>query len=556
MKKVATNSIELIKKINHVKTSRYLRSQNVISEHLEIPTDSEVEEKIICDAIFQFLKTNFTGCRLRVGNESISLRLDGSIHRKANKIREIFEQEHEWRTWFERNHSNIYRQWRDNRSNWNGGYAQVRELSGKMFVYVPFKPSRIPNYFDRGIIPLLQFLKQEHEKDSRLANICDDTIRLMEEEVERRERERREKLERELNEYTRQIRNLLYKPVTALQESKSPVDRRLAEKMIHWARENGKAPEYVLPATYKEMVPLKTKVQVMNEINSQEENWYVVPMFEGYEIPEGYELQEGWGRVTRHDPDNERARKGTAPIVVEEYIFLSFDIEQWKHLLPEGYNELLTITEQYRKEAEEEMAPFLEEEKKKIAEATARAKRETEEARKLEEEARKIAEQEAREAQLREEEERRVHEEQERQEREQQEAREREEMERTEREATEREERRRRLAEQLRAQVTEQEVPYTPPQVIPSDERAEAAEQGLYRNSRAIPLERYVAINEDGNRRRFRTQHDAAQWLGYSFGDFIRIRDFHEPHESVETYEHQQQQRQEDVDAADEDLPF
>lgn len=542
---MTVNSVELVKKINHVRTSRYLKVKNIIEEHLDFPRNEEHEEEMLKNAIFQFLKRKFVGCKLRAGGESISLRLDGAIHRKANKLREIFNHEHEWRTWFENNHRNIYSTWRSNRSNWSSGNVQIRNLNDKTFVYVPFKPSRIRNYYERGLVQLLDFLSNEHMYDSNIANIYDEAIRLMEAEVERRERERRERIERELNDYLRGLRNRLYKSTVDLQESDDAVDRRLAQKLTQWARANGKAPEYAVPATYTEMVPQNTKVQVMNQVNSQEENWYVVPMFEGFELPEGYELQEGWGRVTRHDAANERSRGGIAPIVVEEYIFLQFNMEHWQHLLPEGYQELLEVTERFRKEAEEEMAPVLAEEKLKQEKAEAEEKKRAAEAKKLEEEARRVAQERALEESR--EMERRL-----RDERERQEQQEREQMERAQQESREQQERRRRLAEQLRAQVTQEEVPYTPPQVIPSDERAEATESGLYRNMRAIPLERYVAINGEGERRRFRTPNDAATWLGISHGDNVRIRDFHAPHEAVENYEHRRPTPSENQDG----LPF
>lgn len=540
------NSVEIVKKLNFVKSSRFLKSRELIEEHMLFPQNEQHEADQLRNAIFTFLKKKFVGCHLRVNNNSISMRLSGSIHIKAEKLREIFDRETEWRSWFENNHRNIYQTWRNNRSNWNNGYVQISNRDGMKYIHVPYVPNRIYNYFDNGIVSMLQFMIAEQEHDERLAAVYDDAIRLMEEEVARKERERRERIERELNEYLATMKSNLYFSATELQESSDPTDKLFAEKILAWARENGKAPEYVVEAGYKQMAPVRTKVQVMNQANSQEENWYVVPVFEGFEVPEGFELQEGWGLVTKHDPENERSRRGVAPIVVEEYIYLSFDMEHWKHLLPEGYAELLEVSNRLRKEAEEEAAPLVAEAKRKEVERKAEEEKKAAVAKKLEEEARKLAEKRAAEeaerirqqveeerARRREEEartasERRQHEEA--QARRDQEAYEAEQL--AQAEAAER---RARLAEQLRQQVTQTEVAYVPPQVIPTDERATATENGIYRNMRAIPLERYVVIRQ-GVTQRFRDRDAACIFAGVSDGDSVTIRDYHAPHDAVESY--------------------
>lgn len=544
------NSVEIINKLNFVKSSRFLRNQQFITEHMEFPKDEQHEIDTIRNALFSFLKKKFVGCHLRVNNNSISMRLNGVPHVKAKKLREIFDRETEWRNWFEANHRTIYSTWRNNRSNWSNGYVQVTDKDGMTYVSIPYVPNRIYNYYDNGLVSLLRFLSDEYQRDISLSAIYDQAIQLMEEEVAKKERERRERIERELNEYLSGLKSRLYFSATDLQESPDPADRIFASKILAWARENGKSPEYVKEAGYPEMVPVKTKVYVMNQKDSQEENWYVVPPFDGFEVPEGYELQEGWGLVTKHDAKNERSRGGVAPIVVEEYIYLSFSMEHWKHLLPEGYAELLEVSNRFRKEAEEEAAPLVAEAKKKEAERKAEQAKQAAEAKKLEEEARKLAEQRAAEeaerirqqveeerARRREEEGRQATERREREEREAAQAQAAYEAE--ERTRAEAAERRARLAEQLRAQVTQAEVPYTPPQVIPVDERATATEQGIYYNQRAIPLERYVVIREDGVIRRFRDANPACQWYGLSDGDTITICDFHEPHDEIEhhTYE-------------------
>lgn len=552
---MAVNSVEIVKKLNFVKSSRYLKSKEYIGEHMLFPENEQHEADQLRNAIFSFLKKKFHGCHLRVNNHSVSLRLSGSIHIKARKLREIFDRETEWRSWFENNHRTIYSTWRNNRSNWNNGYVQTITVDEVLYVHVPYIPNRIYNYYDSGIVSMLDFLVKEHKSDENVAAIYDEAIRLMEEEVARKERERRERIERELNDYLSGMKSRLYFSATELQESPDPVDKLFAEKVLAWARENGKAPEYVREAGYAQMVPARTKVQVMNQKDSQEENWYVVPVFEGFQVPEGYELQEGWGLVTKHDEQNDRSRKGTAPIVVEEYIYLSFNMEHWKHLLPEGYTELLEISNRLRAEAEEEAAPLVAEARKKEAERVAEASRLEAEAKKQEEEARKLAEKRAAEdaerirQQVEEERARRQEMErissQQRREQEEHQAMEAQRAYEAEvRLAQEVAERRARLAEQLRAQVTQAEVAYVPPQVIPTDDRAPATDPGIYRNQRAIPLERYVVIVSGGGTRRFGGLHAACSFAGVSDGDNVNIRDYHDPHDIVEHYTYE------------EDIPF
>jgi hypothetical protein len=63
-------------------------------------------------------------------------------------------------------------------------------------------------------------------------------------------------------------------------------------------------------------------------------------------------------------------------------------------------------------------------------------------------------------------------------------------------------------------------------------EPARATESGLYRNMRAIPLERYVAIPATGDARRFASATRAAEFLNLT--GMVTVRDYHEPHNAVE----------------------
>jgi hypothetical protein len=566
---MTVDATQLVGKLNFVISSRRLKEKEYIEDYPELPRTSSQEEEVVRELMFQFLKKLFPGCKIRPNANSFSLRLDGQIHRKANKLREIYNNDHEWRSWFDNNASRVSRAIRENRQAFqSSGMVEKREVDGKTFLYVPCTPTRIYGYVNYGLVEFCQWLENEYQRDVRVSGVYDEAMRLMEAEIERKERERRERIERELREYKQQIFRELFKPVSNLQESEDAIDRLFAHKFREWARENGKAPEYALEANAKAMVTRGLKVKIMAPPGSEEEGWIALPPFEGYPDPEGYEMQ-GWGKVTSIDMTSERSRRGEAPIVVQDYLYTEFHLEYWQHLLPEGYAEIVEVSKQLHREAEAEIEPWLEQER-------IQKEREEEERRAREEERRRIQEEERRlvEEQIRQqvEEERRRREAEERraaalaeQLRQQQQAqaiRESEEAERM-RQATDE------LAEALGLndgeEVTVEEVheerretpdidvdlpPANPDllqnllsQMSAAPERA--SEEGLYRNSRAIPLERYVGITAGGNTRRFASARSAAQWLGYN--GQITVRDFHAPHEPVEVVV---------VNNEDENLPF
>lgn len=549
---MAVNANELISKLNFVRSSRAFKEKGYINEHPDLPSSRTEEEEAVREMIFSFIKKLFVGCKIRNNANSFSLRLDGSIHRKANKIRKLFDDQQEWRNWFDSNHSRLYRTWRDHRRSFeSGGIIQRQIREDKVFLYIPNTPSSIYGYQNSGLGEMVRWLEQQYNHDVQLSQIHDDVVKLMEEEIERREREKRERIERELREYTQRLMSKIFKPVAPLQESEDPVDRLFAQKFAEYATQQGIAPEYAVEATADAVVPRDLKVNIMAPPGSEEEGWVALPPFEGYTVPEGYESQ-GWGKVTSIDMTGERSRGGQSPIVVQEYIYTEFNLDFWKHLLPENHAELLEATARIRQEAEAEIAPFLEQERLQ-KEAEAQRQREAEEARRRAQE-----------------EERRLVEEQIRRQVEQQEAAERRRVEAEEQEAAVQREidaraaqRRRDLAAQLRSQLGEEpdtseeavaervqrelEAHRQQQQQAPANPEPErATEEGLYLNSRAIPLERYVAIRSNGRTRRFHTAAQAIEFLGYEGSSRVDIRDYHVPHNVVDVYETDQE----------DDLPF
>ena len=499
---------QLVGKVNLVMSARRLKEKGYIEDdNYTLPTNLREEEELLKEMLFAFLKKKFIGCKIRVNANSFSLRLDGAVHRKANKMRDIYNNENEWKNFFQQHHSDIYNTMRNNRSytfRGNSSVVERREVDGKVFLYVPFRTNRLFGYANTGLFDFCKFMEDQYSRDEQLASIYARAMELMEVEIARKEQERLERIARELEAYKRETYAKLLKPVATLQESQDPTERLFAQKFIEWARENGKVPEYAVAADVTNMIPIGTKVKIKAPADSEEEGWVVLPPFEGYTEPEHLELQ-GWGKVTAIDTTGERSRGGVAPVVVQEYLYLEFDIQYWAHLLPEGHAELLETTKRIREEAEAEIAPFLEEERRRQEEQE-RVRKEQELARKLEEkrereererlERERLAEEEARLQEIRREAELR-------------ERQEREEMERlaamSEQERTERQARQAQLAEQLRAQLQPTVVDASP-EPIPVVIQAEVVRNpGYYMNSMAIPLERYVLIRENEQLRRFAT---------------------------------------------------
>lgn len=562
---MSINATEMISKLNFVVSSRQLKLKNYIEDYSLIPTNSAEEEEFVRQTVYLFIKKLFPSCKIRKHTNSYSLRLDSHIHRKANKLREVYNDESEWRQWFESNHSRLYRILRENRTAFQGGPVDRRVDNGKVFLSIPSTPTRIRGYADNGLTDFCRWFETEYSRDEKLAEIYEEAMRLMEEEIARKERVKRERIESELREYKERIYNQLFKPIAALQESENAIDRLFAVKFSEWARENRKNPEYAVQPTAEHMVTRGLKVKIMAPQGSEEEGWISLPPFEGYTEPENYEMQ-GWGKVTSVDMTSERSRNGQSPVVVQEYLYTEFHLEHWAHLLPEGYMENVEIANRLRTEAEAEIEPWLEQERirKEREEAEARA-REEERLRLQEIERLEVEERIRRQAQERE-------------------ILQAAEAEREASQAASRAEREAVLARQLREQLAEAEAqsPMGHQQATSLasvddffgedssvDEEAseasdspepnadllaafrrqmaqaqtapeQATQEGVYRNSRAIPLEQYVAITASGTIRRFPTVERAIQWLGYGNQAQINIRDFHAPHDTVQVIQQEQ----------------
>lgn len=492
----------MLRKLNHTSTYRLLQSIDIPIEYPPFSSTEEEEKELIRVVLFTYLKKRFRGAKIRQNTNSFSVRLDSAVNRNADNLRSFLRNEREWRSWLNENHSNLYRII----SNDNGGFqtdnsVRIQRRDDKQFLYVPFNPSSIYRYDRNGLTDMIHHLENQWELDEKMSAIFDEVTSLIETEIARREEENARKLRRELESYKAELHRRLFKRTSDLHESDNPIDRLFAQKFETWAAENRVAPSYVVEATADEMAHQDLKVQVLSPKGSEEEGWVVIPPFAGHpEAPENYEVQ-GWGRITKIDREGERSRGGTAPIVVAEHLYLEFDLNYWSYLLPENYSQLLEVSKRLYAEAQDEVEPFLAEERRAQERA---AQQEAE--RQAAEAEESVRARQAREAA--------------RQQRHGEVIDVSEALEEIDGEEVEEVAPSPDFVARLRQQV--QETP------APDMERANT--YGLYRNSQAIPLEQFVAIRQDGTTRRFSSPERARQWLNVTS---IALHNYHQPFEQI-----------------------
>jgi hypothetical protein len=496
------NPRELISKLNYVLTSRRLKSTEVIEEFLPIPTTRKEEQDTVTDMLYLYLKKKFVGCKVRTRANSIAIRMDGRIHLQAEKMRKDIVQNTDWMRWLEQNHRQLHRDLNNNRDVFSHTF-QKREVDGRQVLYLSHQLDRIPGYAQQGLLRLLTSIDQEYEREESFANHYEQVITLIERETTRREEERRQRLTAELTAYQDSIKSRLMRPATSLANDRSTVSGKLRTKLNTWANEKGMANAYYAEEpTFDNVVPLETKVRVMHAIGSKEENWYAVPIFDDkYTVPEGHTVEEGWGRVKKHSITDERSKGGTAPLVVENYIYTAFDLAYWENLLPEGYAELLEVTHKFRAEAEEECRL------EACVEETVQAEEFTaEHAETNQQNAAIDYAQQATQAQ-------------------------------TQHVA---QERRRSLADQLRAQVTQEAVLAEAPDAGLPPVTAAPTRDGIYYNTASIPLERYVLVQDGVVQRRRPALHVINAYIidnDWEDTKFNMIYDYHNPTTVVQTNE-------------------
>lgn len=488
---------KLLERLVDLQSVRFMKDENLTEDYLPLPTNEEERKDIIRDMVHKLLRKHFQGCRTRPGSDNFSVRLDSEVNQKAEQVRELVTRSTEWSRWFDSNHHSLYSQvyQRLNAFERSGFFTTKRE-NERRYLTVYASPRNI-RHFDRyGIKGLAEALQAAVVQENETAEFYDRTLELIEGEKARREEARRARIERERQELMQGIKDTLMKPLSTINATPFSYEAKFKSKMEQWARENGKDLVYAVELTDEVIMKNGTSVQIMSKDGETDAEWYAVPMFGGFEVPEGYSLKDRWGRVTGYSKTDARSRNGEAPIIIEGFLYLSFNMEHWKHTLPEGYEELLAATKRIELEAQEEFA---------YEEAI---RREEERRKKLEEE-RILAEKLELKRQLDEEQ-----------------SALREKYARLEQEKIAQ------LREELKKQFEEQPIEVKPEVVeeikaaAPTGILAHIAslkhEPGVYKNSRALPFERYVVVHPDGKPMYFEQKSEA---FNYARGAFVMSSD-------------------------------
>lgn len=472
---------ELTAKLNFVRASRMLKGREWIEEHLPLPTSRTEEAETAKTMLKSYLKKRFVGCALRENGETFSVRLDGELHQRVKRVKEIMLTDDHWKRWFQEHHRRLYDEINRHNNTFNGEGIELKEREGQNYLYVPLQISQIQNFQQEGIMRLFAFIDGAYSREAQVANRHEEIIQLMEAERARKAEERRRRIQHDRDRYTTMIHQNLLKHTGTIKTDPKTLEERVAVKMHAWCTAQGINPVVAAEPTYANVVPVGINIEMIALQTSDDVSWIAVPTFGQYEIPEGYELIEGYGEVTAHDVTNARARGGAAPIVAQKYIYLEYQEQFWKPFFPARYDEILEATRRATHEAEAECAAAAEERKAMLAAQEAdNATRAAEAKRNATETA--IAEQQAKE----------------------------------EKPAND-------LAASLRAQLEAQKEAQiaVDPSTFPN---------GIYLNDRAIPLERYVVVHA-GRIRRFQNAADAnafAYGRGIEGDALHQVRDYYD----------------------------
>lgn len=507
---------QLIKKVNVARASKFLLDRQLIDTHVAFPRDGDEEAELVKQMLYEYLKNRFVGCKIRSNSLSFSVRLDGQIHKKVIKVKELLQQNIDWKKWFNEHHRELVRPVERYSFNFNGEGVETRDRDGRKFIYVPLRMNRIHGFNEVGILPLIEHLEKQYKKEIQIAEHYDQAIVLMEQEVARRAEARQKLIELDREKYMTHINNTLIKRITSVNPDGITFEDKLSVRMHAWCLENGIEPAYAMEPTYNLVVPKSMNVEILCREENTDEDWYAVPTFGGYEIPEGFTKVEGYGDVTDHDETHKRSREGVAPIVVIRHMFCQFDINLWNSHFPEHYDQLLDATRHFSNIVAAEVAEL--EEAEKLRQEIEERERIQQETLRLQEEAIERRREEGRQAEEKAARDRRL----------QEMVQEDRQKEQAEQERVEqlREELRRQLHETQEAERAMEPDPVTFP-------------DGIYLNTKSIPLERYVAIH-GGVVRRFanrvlaisylRGEGLTLQWIQHR-----GVRDYYETENIVET---------------------
>lgn len=501
---------ELVAKLNFVQTSRFLKNKVIIEEHLPFPINRVEEQEQVQQIIYKFIKKRFLGCKIRANALTLSLRLDGEIHRKVKKVRDLIMNDAEWKRWFQDNHNTIHDQIARYQNPFQGANIEVRQREDKAFLYIPVTLNKIYHYPQEGLAYFLRFLEEAYTKETNIGNLYDRVLQLIEGERKRKEEERKIRIQKDKETYLKTIKANLFRHTGTIDRNSTTFEGKLALRMWDWCTENGIDPVIANEPTYQNVVPVGINVEILAPTDTDDEGWFAIPTFGGYEIPteRGYGVLDSYGEVTGHNTDNTRTRNGVAPIVVQKHLYLQFNVDHWSAHFPARYFEILEVTRRITEEVKAEVELFKEEQKAiELRETEARKVREAE-AEKVKLEEQKLEAQKRKDTQAAEEAQHAL-----------------DAQEEAHRVQTLRDNLQAQLAQAQQAEIAAEPDPHTFP-------------SGIYRNQHAIPLEKYVVAISGGMIYRtasFANARTRATACGLEAEIRNVVRDYHNHDQVVET---------------------
>jgi hypothetical protein len=341
------DSVTIAQRIRYIQDTRELKSKGVLEEPAPIPRTEQEWKDTVRDMVFAYLKKTFPGCYVRphLGTEIFALRLDTEIFMKAEKIKQWYRQSASWGTWFQNAYTSLSNIITD-QSYFDLNSETVKKVvvDGENFIHVTFNMTNMGGYSQRGMTKIIELCDRIVQRETALSNHFDNIQAAIRVEEARRETVRIERARVEKAKYIQELSSRLLVPLGSYNPTGITFDDKFKKKMAEWCAENGHQPVRAHEATYKTMVPVDTVVRLMNKVGEKDADWYAVPQFGGHDVPEGFNLVTKIGKVTGHSETEERSRGGAAPIVVEKFVYLSFDMKYWEHTLPENYREILEAT--------------------------------------------------------------------------------------------------------------------------------------------------------------------------------------------------------------------
>lgn len=391
---------ELYNKQSMVYEMYRLKVENYIANYPSFPSNKEQQYDSFKEVVHSFLKSRFVGYRVRMNKENFAIRFDSDERTKAILFEEKFLSNDLYKNAIEKLNVSGLNFLLNNRtflSTIKECFSWRRETD-KEFLYVPFnigsenlekeqflinssRWSSLRNKFSNFTSEIENYFTIVSNLDSYEQSIIEKKAELDEAERLRIISDR----ELTISSINRVLENSMKTDLPSF-ESLNSDEKELLEAV----REKGLP--YFLPKSGKvseAFLEAGLKVRILRVKNGSEEaKWFAVPsIWSQGPTPEGIvfpgncvaEVVPGFGRITSFDYANPRSKNGTAPIVVERQLFVSFDMAHWSEFLPSDVKEVMAThvsleselaIERERRAVElaESEAVIREEEKKRVLE--------------------------------------------------------------------------------------------------------------------------------------------------------------------------------------------